>query len=232
MDTHSNNPDAILTQPIARYIDHTSIFSVATAEEVKQLCEEALQYQFAAVCVNSCHLALVAEMLRGSNVKIGCTVGFPQGVTLTEIKVFETKLAVANGAQEIDMVLNMGALKGKDYNLVEKDIAAVVAAADKKALVKVIIETCMLTDDEKRKACELCKAAGADFVKTSTGLFGAGATEADVALMRETVGPDMGVKAAGGIRDLATALAMIKAGANRIGTSAGLSIVQQTEADK
>lgn len=217
----------VLKKPLAKYIDHTLLKPDADAAQVKSLCEEALKYGFASVCVNSCHADLVAGMLSGSGVKTCCVVGFPLGAVLTEAKAFETKAAVARGAQEIDMVINIGALKSGNRSLAQDDIIAVVAAANKKALVKVIIEACLLTDAEKVLACELAKAAGADFVKTSTGFSVGGATVGDVALMRKAVGPDMGVKASGGIRDLDTALSMIQAGATRIGASASVRIMQE-----
>jgi deoxyribose-phosphate aldolase len=218
-----------LEKPLAKYIDHTLLKPDASNEQIEKLCREALEYNFASVCVNSCYAALVSGLLRGSDVRTCCVVGFPLGSMLSEAKAYETKAAIGHGAQEIDMVINIGALKSGDKRLVQDDIAAVVAAADHKALVKVIIETCLLTDEEKSLVCELAKAAGADFVKTSTGFSSGGATEADVALMRKAVGPEMGVKASGGIRDLEATLSMIEAGADRIGASAGVKIIQQAE---
>ncbi len=212
---------------ISAYIDHTILKPQATADDVRRLCEEAREYGFASVCVNPCHAALVSGELAGSAVKTCVVIGFPLGATTTAVKVFETEQAVAAGAQEVDMVINVGALKFGDLALVKNDIKSVAAAAHPQALLKVILECCLLDDAEIRTACEICLAAGADFVKTSTGFGGGGAEVADVRLMRQTVGPDLGVKASGGIRDLKSALAMIAAGANRIGTSAGVAIVKE-----
>jgi deoxyribose-phosphate aldolase len=211
----------------AKMFDHTILKADATKEQVVKLCNEALEYGFASICVNSCHTKLVAEKLKGSNVKTCVVVGFPLGAMSSSAKVSETQDAIKAGAQEVDMVINVGALKDKDLEYVENDIRAVVAGADKKALVKVIIETCLLTDEEKVTACKLAQKAGADFVKTSTGFSTGGATVADIALMRKTVGDSMGVKASGGIRDYDTAIAMIKAGATRIGASASVAIVNK-----
>lgn len=213
----------------AKYFDHTILKADATEEQVINLCNEALEYEFASICVNSCHTKLVSDKLKGSNVKTCVVVGFPLGAMSPRSKAFETKDAVESGAQEIDMVINVGALKAKNYDYVENDIKGVVEAAGKKAIVKVIIETCLLTDDEKVKACELSKKAGAVFVKTSTGFSTGGATEEDVALMRKTVGESMEVKASGGIRDYETAVKMIKAGASRIGASASVGIVKNSQ---
>lgn len=212
---------------LARMIDHTLLKPDATRDEIEKLCQEALTYQFASVCVNPHWVPLAAQLLKGSPVKVCTVIGFPLGATSTAAKAFEAADAIAHGAQEVDMVLNIGALKSGDLDTVQQDIAAVVEAARGKALVKVILETGLLTRDEKITACRLAKAAGADFVKTSTGFGHGGATVEDVALMRETVGPEMGVKASGGVRDAATARAMIQAGANRIGASAGVSIVRR-----
>ena len=213
---------------IARYIDHTSLKADATRAQVTQLCREAQEYRFAAVCVNPTHVRLSADLLKGSGVAVACVAGFPLGATSLEVKAYEAHQAIQNGAAEIDMVINIGALKDGDYDLVERDIAAVARVChDGDAVCKVIIEAALLTEQEKVKACELAQKAGADYVKTSTGLGPGGATLADVALMRRVVGPDMGVKAAGGIRSLADAQAMIEAGASRIGTSAGTKIVQE-----
>ena len=214
---------------IAKYIDHTLLKADATEGQIKKICDEARDYGFASVCVNSCYAKLVAEELAGSGVKTCCVVGFPLGAMSTAAKASETSIAVSDGAEEIDMVIPVGAAKDGRWDIVEQDIAAVCAAAhgaERPALVKVIIETCLLTDQEKAEACLAAKRAGADFVKTSTGFSKAGATVEDVRLMRETVGPEMGVKAAGGIRDYQTALAMIEAGATRIGASAGIAIVK------
>lgn len=210
----------------AKYFDHTILKADATKDEVKKICAEAKEYGFASVCVNECYTKLVKEELSGTDVKVCVVVGFPLGASSGEAKAAETRLAVDNGADEIDMVINVGALKDKEYDLVEADIKSVREACQGKVL-KVIIETCLLTDEEKVKACEIAVAAGADFVKTSTGFSTGGATIADVALMRRTVGNEVGVKASGGIRDYNTAIAMIDAGANRLGTSATVKICQK-----
>lgn len=209
---------------IASMIDHTILKPGASKEQVVQLCKEALEYSFASICVNPCFVKLVAKELSGSAVKTCTVIGFPLGANATEVKAFEAKKAVAEGAQEIDMVINIGALKDGDDNYVENDIYQVVQASQG-ALVKVIIETCLLTDEEKVTACSLAKKAGADFVKTSTGFSTGGANSSDVALMRKTVGEAMGVKASGGVKGLNDALAMIEAGASRIGTSSGIAIL-------
>lgn len=213
---------------LARTIDHTLLKPDATAAQVLKLCDEAKAYHFASVCVNPCRVALAAKALEGSDVTPCCVVGFPLGAIPSESKAAETAVAVKNGAREIDMVINIGAAKDGDWALVESDIAAVKAACGDAAKLKVIIETCLLTDDEKVRACLAAKRANADFVKTSTGFSKAGATVADVRLMRETVGPDIGVKAAGGIHNRAEALAMLEAGANRIGASSGIAIVSES----
>lgn len=216
---------------LAKYIDHTILKANATRDQVKVICDEAKQYDFMSVCVNSTHTAFVANELTGSDVKTCTVVGFPLGAMLSEAKAFETKLAVEAGSDEIDMVLNVGAMKDGDYSLVEEDIKAVVEASGD-ALVKVILETCLLTDEEKVKACELSVRAGADFVKTSTGFSTGGATIADVALMKKkTVGDKAKVKASGGVRDYEGAMAVIDAGAERIGASAGVSIVNHETAE-
>jgi deoxyribose-phosphate aldolase len=209
---------------LAKYIDHTLLKPDATAAEIERLCEEAKTYGFAAVCVNSGRVGVCSRHLHGSGVKVCAVVGFPLGAMLAEAKADETRRAVAAGADEIDMVIGIGALKDGQDDLVQEDIRRVVSAAYGR-LVKVIIETCLLTDEEKERACRLAVRAGAAFVKTSTGFSKGGATLADVALMRCVVGPDIGVKAAGGIRDYATAVAMIEAGATRLGCSAGIAIV-------
>ena len=211
---------------LAGYIDHTILKPDATTADVKKLCAEAREYGFKSVCVNSKHAGLAARELAGSGVKTCCVVGFPLGAMLTEAKACETRLAVEAGAEEIDMVIDIGAAKEGDFDAVQEDIAAVAAAAHPRAILKVIIETCLLNEEEKMKACLAAKAAGADFVKTSTGFSKGGATVEDVALMRRTVGEEMGVKASGGIRDRETALAMVEAGASRIGASAGIKIVE------
>jgi len=210
--------------PLASYIDHTILKPEAQQAEVERLCAEAIRYQFASVCVNPTWAPLVAGQLKGSGVRTCCVVGFPLGATPTECKVHETQVCVRNGADEIDMVINVGALKDGHADRVQADIAAVKQACGTAAL-KVIIETCLLTDAEKVLACQLSCAAGADFVKTSTGFNKGGATTADIALMRRTVGPGIGVKASGGVRTQADALAMIAAGASRIGASAGIAII-------
>ncbi len=215
---------------LASYIDHTNLKPYATREEIKKLCDEAKKYEFYGVCVNPYRVKDAAELLKGTNIKIVSVVGFPLGATFTEVKVQETIMAIRNGASEIDMVLNIGALKDGNYEFVEKDIRSVVNAAHQLgAKVKVIIETCYLTDEEKVKACEIAKKAGADFVKTSTGFGTAGARVEDVKLMRSVVGNEMGVKAAGGIRSAKDALAMIEAGATRIGASRSVQIIESLE---
>ncbi len=215
---------------LAGYIDHTLLKQDATVAQIEKLCEEAAKYHFASVCVNATYAALCAKLLKDTGVKVCCVVGFPLGATLSSVKAFETDQVIADGASEVDMVLNVGALKTGNFTLVKDDVSAVVRAAHaKNVLVKVIIETCLLTDEEKVKACQICQSAGADFVKTSTGFSIAGATVEDVALMRKTVGPDMGVKAAGGVRSRDDVLAMIKAGATRIGTSGGVKIMEGAE---
>ncbi|MCQ2437853.1 MAG: deoxyribose-phosphate aldolase [Clostridia bacterium] len=210
---------------LASYIDHTLLKPEASKAQILKICDEAKQYHFASVCVNPSRIALVAEALKGTGVTPCCVVGFPLGAIPSESKAAETAVAVKNGAGEIDMVINVGAAKDGDWDFVESDIAAVKAACGE-AKLKVIIETCLLTDEEKVKACIAAKNAKADFVKTSTGFSKAGATVADVKLMRETVGPDMGVKAAGGIHNREEALAMIEAGASRLGASSGIAIVE------
>lgn len=212
---------------VASMIDHTLLKPDATPDQIAQLCYEARTYGFASVCVNPTHVKLCADLLRGSPVKVGTVVGFPLGATPPEVKAFETQTALDQGATEIDMVINIGALKAKDYELVARDIRGVVQvchAAD--VLVKVIIEAALLNEEEKVTACLLVKEAGADFVKTSTGFSSGGATVEDVALMRRVVGREMGVKAAGGVRNLEDAKSMVRAGATRIGASAGVKIVQ------
>jgi deoxyribose-phosphate aldolase len=212
---------------LAKMIDHTLLKPDATQQEIAQLCFEARKYGFASVCVNPTWVSLCAELLKGSPVKVCTVIGFPLGATSSETKAFETETAIKQGATEIDMVINIGALKARDLDAVAKDIRGVVNAAHSRgALVKVIIETVLLTDEEKTIASLLSKEAGADFVKTSTGFAGGGATAHDVALMRKTVGPEMGVKASGGVRTFEDAASMIKAGATRIGASAGVKILQ------
>ena len=208
-----------------KLFDHTILKADATRKDVKRVCDEAMAYSFCSVCVNSYYVPYVANLLHGSDVKICSVVGFPLGAMSTRAKALEAKIAVMDGADEIDMVINVGALKDRDYSVVLEDIKAVKEACGEKIL-KVIIETCLLTDDEKVKACELAKEAGADFVKTSTGFSSAGAKVEDVRLMRETVGSDMGVKASGGIHDKEFAKELVDAGANRLGTSATIEIVE------
>lgn len=210
---------------INKYIDHTLLKADSVQSQLDQLIEEAKAYDFASVCVNPCWVAYAAKALKGTDVKVCTVVGFPLGATTSATKAFETKDAIENGADEIDMVINIGLLKQGDYQAVEDDMRAVVEASGDK-LVKVIIEACLLTDDEKVKACQLAVNAGVDFVKTSTGFSTGGATVSDVKLMRQTVGPDIGIKAAGGARSLEDALAFVEAGATRIGTSAGVTIMK------
>ncbi len=210
---------------LAGMIDHTMLKADAPRDVIVRYCEEAKQYGFASVCVNSCRVPLVAQQLQGSDVKVCCVVGFPLGAMLTEAKAAEAKYAVAAGAQEVDMVINIGWMKDKDYEAVQKDIEAVREATGKNAILKVIIETCLLTDEEKVKACELSVAAGADFVKTSTGFSTGGATAEDVALMKKTVDGRALVKASGGIRTNADALRMVEAGADRIGVGNGVPLL-------
>lgn len=208
-------------------IDHTILKAEATEEMVKVLCEEAMEFKFAAVCVNPCFVGFSKELLKNSNVKVATVIGFPLGANTSEVKAFETKNAIENGAEEVDMVINIGALKSKNYSLVKEDIEAVVEAAKGKAIVKVIIETSLLNHEEKIKACELAMEAGADFVKTSTGFSTGGATVEDIRLMKEVVGDKLKIKASGGIRDLETAKKMVAEGANRLGASSGVEIAKQ-----
>jgi deoxyribose-phosphate aldolase len=211
---------------LASLIDHTLLKPDATRSEIEQLCREAGQYCFASVCVNPSWVPVSRELLSGSGVKVCTVIGFPSGAHAPDVKAYETLRAVQQGAEEVDMVINIGALKSKDYALVEQDIRGVVQAAGKNTVVKVILETALLTRDEKVMGCSLAKAAGADFVKTSTGFAGGGATVEDVRLMRETVGPEIGVKASGGIRSKEDVEAMVHAGATRVGASAGVKIVR------
>ncbi|MCO6545479.1 MAG: deoxyribose-phosphate aldolase [Gilliamella sp.] len=208
----------------AKYIDHTLLAMNATKDQITKLCEEAKQYHFYSVCVNSGYVPLVASLLKGSDVKVCSVVGFPLGAMLTSAKAFETEMAVKAGAQEIDMVINVGWLKSNDWDAVKQDIEAVFNACGAVPL-KVILETCLLTKDEIVKVCEICKQIGVAFVKTSTGFSVSGATVEDVKLMRDTVGNEMGVKASGGIRDRQTAEKMVQAGASRLGASASIAIV-------
>ena len=214
---------------LASYIDHTLLKADATEAQITRLCEEAREHRFASVCVNPRWVALCAQLLAGSGVRVCTVIGFPLGASSSAIKAAETRQAVADGADELDMVISVGDLKAGNYEFVRTDIRGVVKAAEGRT-VKVSIEACLLTDEEKSLACKLAMAAGADFVKTSTGFSTGGATVADVKLMRAAVGPNFGVKAAGGIRTRQDALAMIEAGANRIGASAGIAICTESDA--
>lgn len=209
----------------SKYFDHTILSANSTKNEIIQLCNEAKEYKFASVCVNPCYVKLCYEQLRNTDVDICTVVGFPLGSMTTESKLFETKEALKNNASEIDMVINIGKLKDKEYDYVRNEIKLLKDACGDKIL-KVIIETCLLTDEEKVMVCKLSKEAGADFVKTSTGMSKAGATKEDIELMRKTVGNELGVKASGGIRDLETANCMIEAGATRIGSSSTVKIIK------
>jgi deoxyribose-phosphate aldolase len=212
-----------------QYIDHTLLKQQASEEEIIKVCAEAKEYKFASVCVNAYYTSLVRKELEGTDVKTCVVVGFPLGATTKEVKAFEAKQAIENGAQEIDMVINVGAVKSNKYDVVREDIKAVVEAAKGNALVKVILETCLLTDEEKVKVCQIAKEVGADFVKTSTGFSTGGATVHDIKLMRETVGKDMGVKASGAVRTTEDAKAVIEAGASRIGASSSIAIALGTK---
>jgi len=216
---------------IAKYIDHTILKPEIKIEEIKKICEEAKEHGFFSVCVNGSHVAFAYDNLKGTDVKVAAVVGFPLGAMTTEAKAFETNNVIEKGATEIDMVINIGALKDGNEEEVLNDIKAVVDAAENRAIVKVIIETCLLTNEEKILACNLAKKAGAHFVKTSTGFSAGGATIEDIKLMRAVVGPEMGVKASGGVRDLKTAKDMIEAGATRIGASASVSIVKDEQSN-
>ena len=211
---------------INKLIDHTALKPNTNKESILKLIAEAKTYDFASVCVNPCWVALAHQELKNTDVKVCTVIGFPLGANTTEVKVFETKDAIEKGAQEIYMVINISILKDKEYDDVENEIHQIVEAAKDKAIVKVIIETCLLTDEEKIKACELSQKAGADFVKTSTGFSTGGATVHDIALMRKTVGAEMGVKASGGVHTHEEALAMVEAGATRIGASAGVKLLK------
>lgn len=220
-----------MTNNVAKMIDHTLLKADATKDQIEIICAEAKEYNFASVCVNPAWVKLSSDLLNGTEVKVCTVIGFPLGASTPETKAYETKNAIENGATEVDMVINIGALKGGDNELVERDIRAVVDAAKGKALTKVIIETCLLTEEEKVRACELSVKAGADFVKTSTGFSTGGATAEDIALMRKTVGPEIGVKASGGVRSAEDAQKMIDAGATRIGASSGAAIVNGLTSD-
>jgi len=210
---------------VTRYIDHTLLKPEATRSQIEQLCEEAIQFGFYSVCVNTYWADFCARKLRGKDVKVCCVVGFPLGAMDSRSKAFETRNAIENGASEIDMVINIGALKSRDLREVEEDIRSVIRACRSTTVSKVIIETCLLTDDEKVLACEISKKAGADYVKTSTGFSKGGATASDIALMRRVIGPKMGIKAAGGVRSFEDVKSMIESGATRIGASASVKIV-------
>ena len=224
------NTDAefsVSIEEMAQVIDHTILKPEATLEAIDKLCKEAIEFRFKAVCVNSGHIARVTDILTGTGIEICSVIGFPLGAAHTAAKVFEAETAVNDGATELDMVLNVGALKSGDPQKAEEDIRQVRRAAGTGVVLKVIIETCLLTDSEKVAACKISREAGADFVKTSTGFSTGGATVEDVSLMRKTVGPETGVKASGGIKDWPTAVTMLKAGANRLGTSSGVSIINR-----
>jgi deoxyribose-phosphate aldolase len=216
---------AVIDRPdLAAMVDHTVLKPETTTKDIERFCAEAKEYHFASVCINPTHVKLAVKLLQGSGVKVCTVIGFPLGANTPFVKAMEVRDAIANGAQEVDMVINIGALKDGNYDLVSQDIKAVVDAAKGQALTKVIIETSALTDQEKIKACLLAKNAGADFVKTSTGFGKGGATVEDITLMRKTVGPEMGVKASTGVKDRAITEALVKAGANRFGTSSGILI--------
>lgn len=220
-----------MRQNIANMIDHTVLKAFSSKEDVIKVCKEAKEHGFFSVCINPTHIELAKQELEGSKVKVCTVIGFPLGANTSEVKAFETKDSIAKGAHEVDMVINIGALKDKNYDLVYKDIKAVVDAANKEALVKVIIETCYLTDEEKKIACELSVKAGADYVKTSTGFGTGGSTPEDIKLMRDVVGPNVGVKASGGVRTTEDAIKVIDAGASRIGASASISIATGEKTD-
>ncbi len=227
---------AIKPRDMAKMIDHTNLKSTSTVEDIKTLCEEAQEHEFAAVCINPIFVPLAVKLLKDTSVKVDTVIGFPLGASTSETKAFETKNAIKNGAREIDMVMNLGAFKSGADDLVKADIKAVVdatkaAGVTSDIIVKVILETCYLDEDEIVKACEIAKDAGADFVKSSTGFGPEGARVEDISIMRKTVGRDIGVKAAGGIRNFEQALDMLDAGANRIGTSSGVTIVTDPEDD-
>jgi deoxyribose-phosphate aldolase len=218
----------MLSPELAKYFDHTVLKPAATAAEVANICQEAISYDFFSVCINPVHVKRVSDLLSGTEVKVCSVVGFPLGANTSDLKALETRQAITDGADEIDMVINVGALKDKDFDFVENDIKAVVNAASGK-IVKVIIETCLLEKSEIVEVCEIAKKAGAHFVKTSTGFAGGGASPEDVALMKKTVGGELQVKASGGIKSLADAEKMIEAGADRIGASAGVAIMKELE---
>lgn len=225
----ANAGEAMFNGDMASVIDHTLLKPEATKADITRVCKEAIEYNFKSVCINTHYVTLVSKLLRGTKVLTCCVVGFPLGASSTRAKVDETYDALKNGANEIDMVINIGALKSGDWNTVKKDIEGVTNAARNRAIVKVILETSLLNEEEKIRACTIAKMAGADFVKTSTGFNTGGATIEDIKLMRKVVGPKMGVKASGGVRDTETARAMLAAGATRIGTSSGINIVKGTK---
>lgn len=212
---------------LASYIDHTILKPDVLTFDIKKLCEEAVEYSFATVCINPFHVGSAKKFLAGTGIKVCTVVGFPLGATTKEVKAYEASRAIENGAHEIDMVINISALKEGNYDYVEKDIKSVYEACKGKALLKVIIETCLLEYEQKIKACEISVASGADFVKTSTGFSKSGAIISDIKLMKKTVGDSIGVKASGGIRDLKQMIEMIEAGATRIGTSSSVSIIKE-----
>lgn len=216
---------AMKNAELAHYVDHTILKADATESSIVALCKETKQYNFCSVCINPYWVPTAATLLASSNVKVCTVIGFPLGATSTQSKVCETEQAIGDGATEIDMVINIGLLKGREYEKVEQDIAAVRKAVGTKGILKVIIETCLLTDEEKAKACELSVAAGAEFVKTSTGFSTGGATVEDIRLMRSVVGPTIGVKASGGVRTAESAKAMLEAGATRIGSGSGTALI-------
>ncbi|MFZ4521193.1 MAG: deoxyribose-phosphate aldolase [Bacteroidales bacterium] len=219
----------ITAHELAGYIDHTLLKPEAVVSQFEQVCNEAIKYKFKSVCVNSSWIPFVAKKLRGTGVKVCSVIGFPLGEMDTRSKAFEARNAIGNGAEELDMVINVGALKSGNLKLVEEDIRAIKRACRSNTILKVILETGLLTDEEKIVACEISRKAGADFVKTSTGFAGSGATVHDIALMRRIVGPTMGVKASGGIRTFDQAVAMIRAGASRIGCGASVDVISGTE---
>jgi deoxyribose-phosphate aldolase len=222
---NGNKGDIIMEKNIAKMIDHTALKPDTTKEQIIKLCKEAKEYGFYSVCINPAWVEEASRKLEGSDVDVCTVIGFPLGASTSNVKALETEDAIRNGATEVDMVINISKLKDGDLNYVENDIKAVVEAAKGKALVKVIIETCLLTDTEKETACQLAVKAGADYVKTSTGFSTGGATVEDIQLMRKTVGPNVGVKASGGVRSRESALALIEAGATRLGASSGVAIV-------
>lgn len=213
-----------------KYIDHTLLKPESTKEQIKKLCEEAKEYDFKSVCVNPTQVSYAKELLSGSDVLICTVIGFPLGANTTAVKAFETEDAIKNGADEIDMVVNIGAIKDQNFDLVKKDIEAVVNSSNDK-LVKVIIETCLLTEEEKRKLCQIVIEAGADFIKTSTGFSTSGATKEDISLFKEEVGNQIGIKASGGVRNIEDANVMIKCGATRLGTSGGVQIINGKDSE-